>query len=65
MNWVGTVLIYTVMMLFDFSVLAGTAYLIVVYDWSPMWMAAAIVICGSSSPMTMIKAVSTKEKSNG
>ncbi len=65
MNWVGIILIYTVMMLFDFAVLAGTAYLIAVYDWSAAWMILAVFLCGTSSPTSMIKAVTTKEKSNG
>lgn len=47
--------IYAVMCIFDFGVLAGTAYLVAAHDWSPNWFWLAFLVCVSSSPSTLIR----------
>jgi len=37
-------LIYMLMLIFDFSLIAGTVYLIQKYNWSPWWFLLTLFI---------------------
>ncbi len=50
-----TALAYMSMLCFDAFVLAGTAYLIVVFGWSSWWMLLALLMCAGSNPTNIIQ----------
>jgi hypothetical protein len=56
MSAVPLILIYACMVVFDFAVLSGTAYLIAERGWSAWWMLLALVMCLGSNPKNMINA---------
>ena len=56
MNNLTILAIYTAMLVFDFAVLAGAAYLIADRGWSSWWLLAAVLICAGSNPINILKA---------
>ena len=50
MSTTAFVLIYGLMLAFDLTVLAGTAFLIAERGWSAWWMALAVQMCLGSYP---------------
>jgi hypothetical protein len=56
MRYIPLILIYTVMCVFDFAVLAGTAWLISERHWSAWWVLVAMLICTGSDPKKLILA---------
>lgn len=48
-------IIYTVMSIFDFGIVAGCAYLIDQRGWSAWWMILAVVIICGSNPTNILK----------
>jgi len=56
MSQLPLLMIYTGMLIFDFAVLAGTAYLIAKHNWSAWWMLLAVFMCAGSNPKRLILA---------
>ena len=54
MSTAALIVAYGLMLAFDLSVLAGTAYLIAERNWSAWWMVLAILLCAGSNPRTLI-----------
>ncbi len=52
---VGKTLGYIFMLVFDFTMVAGTVYLIQKYNWSPWWFLLTCLIISSSSPSFLFK----------
>lgn len=50
------IVLYTGMLVFDFSMLVGTAWLVSERGWSGWWFALAVFMCMGSSPKTFIDA---------
>jgi hypothetical protein len=46
---------YTAMLVFDFAIFFGTAYLISEKDWSAWWLLLAVVICTGSNPRRILE----------
>lgn len=56
MNPIAIIIIYALMLAFDLSALAGTAYLVAREGWSAWWFLVTIFICAGSSPRRLILA---------
>lgn len=56
------IVIYLIMSLFDISVLAGTAYMVQVYSWSPWWFLFAALVLMGSNPQSILKQVYKKQQ---
>lgn len=56
------ILIYLIMSIFDFAVIAGTVYLIGWQSWNPWWMAFGLLIITGSNPASLLKIINKKHK---
>lgn len=56
MNQIVLIIVYTLMLAFDLSILAGTAYLVAREGWSSWWFLVTIFICTGSNPRRLILA---------
>jgi|GEM_PF-1883261 len=56
----AAVIMYMFMLVFDFALFAGTAFLITQYDWSAWWMAFALYVAACVAPGTIISILTNK-----
>lgn len=56
------VLIYLGMLIFDFAVFGGTAFLVSERGWSGWWFLLAILVASGSNPTKVVRLLAKGEK---
>ncbi len=63
---IAVMVLYALMVVFDFSMLAGTVWLVYELNWSAWWFLLTILVISGSSPRKIILAmhgIDTSEES--